>query len=71
MRSCGTSSWPARCSTPCLRRRCSLSVGKAYNTLRLLSSLGCRPPAPEALLLSAYFGYASASGQGRSLAGLP
>jgi putative transposase len=41
---------------------------KAYNTVRPHSSLGYRPPAPESRRpLSARFGYASASGQGRSL----
>ena len=41
---------------------------KDYNTIRPHSSLGYRPPAPEwRLPLPARFGYAAASGQGRSL----
>jgi putative transposase len=41
---------------------------KVYSTVRPHNSLGYRPPAPESLRpLSARFGYASASGQGRCL----
>ena len=42
---------------------------KGYNTVRQHSSLGYRPPGPGvAPPLSAFLGFASASGQGRSLA---